>query len=93
VIADRGDHFLLLQPEAGRQEAEQVAKRLERAASERHGIALRFGIASFPHQEITFDKLLETAESELREVERTSRDESSEVVGSTRLAPSSPAGS
>jgi len=93
VIADRGDHFLLLLPEAGRQEAEQVAKRLERAASERHGITLRFGIASFPHEEITFDKLLETAESELREVERTAGGDPSELSESTRLAPSTPAGS
>jgi GGDEF domain-containing protein len=93
VIADRGDHFLLLLPEAGRQEAEQVAKRLERAASERHGIALRFGIASFPHEEITFEKLLETAESELREVEQTNGGVPAAPAESARLAPSTPAGS
>ncbi len=92
VIAERGDHFLLLLPEAGRQEAEQVAKRLERVANERHGIALRFGISSFPHEEITFDKLLETAESELREVERTAGGPPSELTESARLAPPTPAG-
>jgi hypothetical protein len=71
LIADRGDHFLLLLPETGANEAEQVAKRIERAAAEQHGMSVRFGMASFPHQEITFDKLLETAESGLRAVERT----------------------
>jgi hypothetical protein len=93
VIADCGDHYLVLLPEAGRAEAEQLAKRLERAAADRHGIALRFGIASFPHQEITFEKLLETAESELRELERSSRAEPPRAAGASRLAPSAPAGS
>ncbi len=93
VIADRGDHYLMLLPEASRPEAEQLAKRLERAAAERHGIALRFGISSFPHQEITFEKLLETAESELREVERSSRGEQPGAAGLPRPASSIPAGS
>ena len=93
VIAERGDHYLVLIPEAGRAEAEQVAKRLQKIAEDRHHIALRYGIASFPHQEITFDKLLETAESELREVERAARGEPPRAAGATRLAPSTPAGS
>ena len=87
VIADRGEHFLVMLPEASRQEAEQVAKRIERAAEDRHGMAVRFGIASFPHQEITFDKLLETAEAELRAIQRASADSQPEL----RLA-SKPAG-
>ena len=69
VIADRGEHFLVLLPESNRHAAEQVAKRIERAAAERHGMSVRCGIASFPHQEITFDKLLETAEAELRTIQ------------------------
>lgn len=88
VIVDRGDHFLLLLPETGPDEAQQVGKRIERAAGERHGISVRFGIANFPHQETTFDKLLETAESELREVERSAPS----VSGPLPLASSTPAG-
>jgi hypothetical protein len=91
VIAEREGHFLVLLPEAERQEAEQVATRLAQVATERHGIALRFGIASFPHQEITFDKLLETAETELRTLERNSGDPVGERGGAPRLAPSTPA--
>jgi hypothetical protein len=91
VIAEREGHFLVLLPEAERQEAERVAKRLEQAASERHGIALHFGIASFPHQEITFDKLLETAETELRALERPSGDPLGGREGAPHLAPSTPA--
>src|SRR5262249_34946367 len=74
VIADRGEHFLVLLPESNRQEAEQVAQRIGRAAEERHGMKVRYGIASFPHQEITFDKLLETAEAELRAIRRAERE-------------------
>jgi len=91
VIADRGEHFLVLLPEASRQEAEQVAKRIERAADERHGMNVRFGIASFPHQEITLDKLLETAEAELRAVLRSETEHRPEYA-SARLA-SKPASS
>jgi len=69
VIADRGEHFLVLLPESNRHEAEQVAQRIGRAAEQRHGMKVRCGIASFPHQEITFDKLLETAEAELRTIQ------------------------
>ena len=91
VIADRDGHFLVLLAEAERQEAEQVAKRLEQTAADRHGIALRFGIASFPHQEITFDKLLETAETELRATLRDTADLASEREAAPRFVPSTPA--
>jgi hypothetical protein len=90
VIANRGEHFLVLLPESSRPEAEQVAKRLERAAEERHGMRLGFGIASFPHQEITFDKLLETAEAELR---ATQLAEAVEPPGFAARLASKPAGS
>src|SRR5262249_145069 len=92
VIADRGEHYLLLLPESSRQEAEQVAKGMERAAEERHGMSVRFGIASFPHQEITFDKLLETAEAELRAVRALEALERRPDFTATRIA-SKPVGS
>lgn len=91
VIAERDGHYLLLLPEAGRQEAERVAKRLEQAAVDRHGIGLRFGIASFPHQEITFDKLLETAETDLRAVERATPGAEQDQVAAARIGSSTPA--
>jgi hypothetical protein len=92
LIAERGDHFLLLLPETGLQEAEHVAKRLERVGAEQHGISLRFGIASFPHQEITFDKLLETAEAQLREARGDAGEPQGETAAATQLAPSTQAG-
>ena len=86
VIADRDGHFLVLLPEARRAEAEEVAKRLEEVATERHGIALHVGLASFPHQEITFDKLLETAETELRALERAPQGPAPAAGGPPRVA-------
>jgi GGDEF domain-containing protein len=91
VIAERDGHFLLLLPEAGRQEAERVAKRLEQVAADRHGIDLRFGIASFPHQEITFDKLLETAETDLRAIERQAAGGDAQREGTPQAGSSAPA--
>jgi hypothetical protein len=92
IVAERGDHFLLMLPEAGPNDAEQVAKRLERAAAERFGVSLRCAIASFPHQEITFDKLLETAESELRALERSAREQEASSTRAGKLVSSSPVG-
>jgi hypothetical protein len=88
VIAERGDHFLLLLPETGPDEAEQVARRLERAALDRHRIALRVGIASFPHPEVTFDKLLESAESGLHAALREARGREAGYAGGEPLASS-----
>ncbi len=89
VIASRGKHFLVLLPESERMEAEQVAKRLGQAAAARYGMELRFGIASFPHQEITFDKLLETAEAELRALEQEAASSRRETP--VQLTPAPPA--
>lgn len=89
VIASRAKHFLVMLPECERAEAESVAKRLGQAAASRYGLELRFGIASFPHQEITFDKLLETAETELRAVEQEAR--SARDAEAARLVPPTPA--
>jgi len=91
VIAEREGHFLVLLPEAERQEAERVVERIGKVAAERHGIGLHFGIASFPHQEITFDKLIETAETELRALERKTGEASGERGAEPQMVPSAPA--
>ena len=41
-------------------------KRIEAVARERLGMSLKIGLSSFPDQEVTFDKLLESAEAEMR---------------------------
>ena len=69
VVTRRNDHFVVLLPHAGAVAARHVADRLTAAATERWGLELRSGIATFPDQEVTFEGLLERAESALRNVE------------------------
>lgn len=75
IVTQRAGHFVAVMPETGREEASLVAKRIEAMAQERLGLPLRIGMSSFPDQEITFDKLLESAEAEMhskgRESERS----------------------
>jgi GGDEF domain-containing protein len=65
IITYRDDHFVTVLPETAREEALLMAKRIAAAASERLGFELRIGVATFPDQEVTFDKLLETAEADM----------------------------
>jgi hypothetical protein len=70
VVAERGDHFVVLLPETSQEAAALLAQRLEDTASHALGVQLRFGLASFPTPEVTFDKLVESAVSGLRDAER-----------------------
>jgi len=63
VLTRRDDDFLLLLPEADREQATQAARRLEKAAKEKLGVDLDFGCAVFPEEEITFVGLLEHAKA------------------------------
>jgi hypothetical protein len=56
--------------ERGQEAAALLAQRLEDTASHALGVQLRFGLASFPTPEVTFDKLVESAVSGLRDAER-----------------------
>jgi hypothetical protein len=69
VVTRRGDHFVVLLPETDGNAARQAAQRLAGEAERRWGLELRWGIASFPDQEVTLDGLLERAEAELQAVE------------------------
>ena len=66
IIAQRDGYFVALLPESSREEVLELATRIEAAAQETLGLKVRFGVASFPNQEVTFEKLLERAETEMR---------------------------
>lgn len=70
LVTRRDDHFVVLLPEVEADRAQRMAKRLGATAADRWGLQLCSGIASFPEQEVTFEGLLERAESELRVQER-----------------------
>jgi GGDEF domain-containing protein len=83
IIARRGDHFVTLLPEATYEEASLFAKRLQTHASAQLGLRLHVGVATFPDRELTFEKLVETAESEMQAYTAARRDEEQARVRSS----------
>jgi GGDEF domain-containing protein len=86
VLTRRGDHFVALLPETRREAAEEIARRIAAEAAERLGLTLHVGLSSFPDEEVTFEKLLERAETDRRRVEPVFRvDEDAGVASGPRL--------
>jgi hypothetical protein len=63
IITRRNGHFIILVPEVSRVEAETLLKRLESTAQEKLGLDLKLGLATFPDEEVTFEGLVQRAES------------------------------
>jgi hypothetical protein len=66
VIVHRNDHFVVLLPEADRKCAKDAVRRLKSAARRVLGLQLDVGSSVFPEEEITFVRLLERAEGDMR---------------------------
>jgi GGDEF domain-containing protein len=67
IVAQQDGSFVVLLPEAGTEEADEIAQRLQRASVEQLGLDLRIGRAHFPQDAVTFDQLLADAEAQLLE--------------------------
>jgi GGDEF domain-containing protein len=65
IIAQRNDHFLALLPEVTPEKLTDLIERLRGAVSERVGVALQIGVASFPEDAVTFESLVEKAVEEM----------------------------
>lgn len=65
IIAQRNDHFLALLPEVTPEKLTDLIERLHRAVSERVGVTLQIGTASFPEDAVTFESLVEKAVKEM----------------------------
>ena len=65
IIAQRNDHFLALLPEVKPEKLTDLIERLRRAVSERVGVTLQIGTASFPEDAMTFESLVEKAVGEM----------------------------
>jgi GGDEF domain-containing protein len=65
IIAQRNDHFLALLPEVTPEKLTDLIERLRGAVSERVGVALQIGVASFPEDAVTFESLVEKAIEEM----------------------------
>lgn len=62
IEKDNQNSFILLCPETGAEGVFVLAERLQNMASQWLGIDLRFGVASFPDEALTFEDLLKRAE-------------------------------
>lgn len=72
IITQCDGHFTALLPEASRDVVENVIERISSTSRERLGIELDFGVSIFPEDEVTFVRLLESAEADLHEHENDS---------------------
>jgi hypothetical protein len=66
IVTERDGHLVALLTETSAEDAQRFATRLAASAEERLGVSVRVGLASFPDQEVTFERLLERAEAGMR---------------------------
>jgi GGDEF domain-containing protein len=66
IIAQANGHFLVLLPEIQPRDLDELTKRLHSAVSERVGVILRVGTASFPRDAVTFESLVDEATKEIK---------------------------
>lgn len=65
IIAQKDDHFIIVLPEVAPEQLANLAAQLNTAVSERVGVTLQTGAASFPEDAATFDGLVEKAIGEM----------------------------
>jgi hypothetical protein len=61
IIALHDNHFIVTMPETSAQDIAPVVQRLENANKDKLGITVQIGTASFPHDAVTFEHLVELA--------------------------------
>ena len=71
VIIEQRDQsrFIILCPETGSEELGKLIEQLQITASERIGVTLKYGTASFPDEALTFDALVNRAVSHFSDTE------------------------
>jgi len=65
VMKDRRGRFIVLCPETDLASITELAKRIAQAVKERVDVRVRWGVAAFPEEALTFDDLLNTARERL----------------------------
>jgi GGDEF domain-containing protein len=65
IIAQSNDHFLVLLPEVTLEQLSDLSGRLHSVLSDRLGVTLQIGSASFPEDAVTFKSLVEKAVGEM----------------------------
>ncbi len=65
IITQRDEHFVTLLPEMSREDVVKIVKNLETVAEEKLGLRLKIGVSTFPDEEVTFETLLQRAETDM----------------------------
>jgi len=75
IILQRGDHFIVLLPEANQEDAVEIMNQLRSAGQESLGLEFQIGVATFPDEAVTFETLLQNAEEEMASFASTGQNE------------------
>jgi GGDEF domain-containing protein len=74
VLRDHKGRFIVLCPETDRPSVSLLAQRIAHAIQEKTALRVRWGVAAFPDEALTFDDLLQKAEARLGHTEYPSMD-------------------
>ena len=93
IITKRNGHFVTLLPETNRANLSDVLRKLQLSAKEKLGLQLKIGVSTFPDEAVTFERMLEDAESEMTNAKLPSsvrvEKNSSELSANVTLEPAS----
>jgi GGDEF domain-containing protein len=65
IVSQRGDLFVILLPQTGKEDTSNIVRRLQSNAQDSLGVTIKIGAATFPEEAITFEALLESAEQKM----------------------------
>ena len=65
IVTKRNNHFVTLLPETDRERLQEITRKLQLAAKEKLGLQLKIGMSTFPDEAVTFESMLENAETEM----------------------------
>lgn len=65
IVTKRNNHFVTLLPETDRERVQEIMRKLQVAAKEKLGLQLKMGMSTFPDEAVTFESMLESAETEM----------------------------
>jgi GGDEF domain-containing protein len=68
IVSQRGDQFVILLPQTGKEDTSKIAHRLQSNAQDMLGITIKIGAATFPEEALTFEELMESAEQKMDQV-------------------------
>ena len=95
IITKRNGHFVTLLPETNRANLSDVLRKLQLSAKEKLGLQLKIGVSTFPDEAVTFERMLEDAESEMTNAKLPSsvrvEKNASELSANVTLEPASQA--